>query len=94
MVQLVENHAVVAGDLLGVEDDAARPGFVSLRLCVREVQGIADMPNFFAGDVGRTIILTARRDSAVAKRRPGSIRLRARKTGPTTSFAEEEVVGR
>jgi hypothetical protein len=88
MVQIVENHAEIAGRLLDVAPSADRPGFVILRIEVRETHEIEDWPNLFTNDIGKTIEVLAREGSEAAAAKPGPIRLKVKKGGPTTVFAE------
>jgi hypothetical protein len=89
MVQIVENHAELSGELLSIAPDDQRPGFVTLRVRAIEAKRIGDWPNLFAADVGQTIVVIARADSAPAMAEPGPVTLRVKKTGPGISFAEE-----
>ena len=89
MVQIVENHAEISGELLSVTPDTERPGFVVLDVQVTDARNVADFPNMFARDVGQTITVTARDGRAAASARPGPVTLRVKKTGPGMSFVEE-----
>lgn len=88
MVQIVENHAEIAGRLLDVAPSADRPGFVILRIQVHEAHKIEDWPNLLVHDVGKTIEVLARESSEAAAAKPGPIRLKVKKGGPSTVFAE------
>lgn len=88
MVQIVENHAEIAGTLLDVVPSADRPGFIVLRIQVSEAHQIENWPNMFVHDVGKTIEVLARESSDAAAARPGPIRLKVKKGGPATVFAE------
>lgn len=89
MMQVVENHAQISGELLSAESDPDRPGFVKLRVRVLEARNADDWPNLFVGDVGQTISVISRPGSAAAEAKPGPVMLRLKKTGPGMSFAEE-----
>jgi hypothetical protein len=88
MVQIVENHAEISGELRSVSPYAERPGFLALHVRVTEARNVDDWPNLFASDVGQTIVIVAREGSAAAKATPGPVTLRVRKTGPGMAFAE------
>ena len=88
MVQIVENHAEISGVLLKVAPSADRPGFRVLTIRVDEAHPLESWPNLFTRDVGQTIDVLAREGSAAAAAPPGPIRLRVRKAGPATAFAE------
>ena len=88
MVQIVENHAEVSGELLSVTPDRERPGFVLLTVKIAQARPVGMSPNLFEQDVGRTLQIVARADSAAAQAKPGPISLRVKKTGPGMSFAE------
>jgi hypothetical protein len=89
MVQIIENHAEISGDLMAVAASADKPGFVELQVRVADARNVGDWPNLFARDVGQTIVIVAREGSAVAAARPGPVTLKVKKTGPGMSFAEE-----
>lgn len=88
MVQIVENHAEIVGRLLGTAPAPERPGFVVLKVDVAEAHDVAAWPNFFKTEIGKTIDVLARADKDVARAALGPIRLKVRKGGPTTVFAE------
>lgn len=89
MVQIIENHAEIAGDLLSVTPDPARPGFVRLKVRVDEARPVAAFPNMFERDCGQTIEVIARVGSHAAAMVAGPVALKVKKTGPGVSFAEE-----
>lgn len=88
MVQIVENHAEISGDLLSVAPASDRPGFVVMTIKVNAALAVGDWPNLFGAQVGQTVEVLARQGSAVANSKPGSVRLKVKKGGPTTIFAE------
>jgi hypothetical protein len=88
MVQIVENHAEIVGELLKGVPSADRPGFRVLTIRVDDAHPVASWPNLFNRDVGSTIEVLAREGSAAAAAQPGPIRLKVRKAGPATAFAE------
>ncbi|MDB5686549.1 MAG: hypothetical protein JWR77_1138 [Rhizorhabdus sp.] len=85
VVQIVENHAEITGDLLSVVPDPERPGFVRLTVHVTEARPVGEFPNMFAYDRGQTIEVIARAGNHAA----GAVMLRVKKTGPGVSFVEE-----
>ena len=90
LVQIVENHAEIAGELVSMTPDRSRAGFVTLMVTVRGTSAVEGWPNFFDCDVGQTIAIAAREGSAASAARPGEpVRLRVRKAGPALSFAED-----
>jgi hypothetical protein len=89
MVQIVENHAEVVGELLSAAPDPERPGFVVLTVRVVRAEPVPGSPNFFERDVGQTIPIVARATGGAASVKPGPIRLRVRKSSPGVSFADE-----
>ena len=88
MVQIIENHAEIAGTLLRVSPAPDRPGFVSLTIMVDAAFPVGDWPNLFERDVGECIEVLTREDSEAARCEEGQVRLRVKKGGPTTIFAE------
>ena len=88
MVQIIENHAEIAGVLQKSAPSADRAGFVVLTIRVDEAHPVASWPNLFTRDVGNTIDVLAREGTPAAAARPGAIRLKVRKVGPATAFAE------
>jgi hypothetical protein len=89
MMQVIENHAQISGELLSAEPDPDRPGFLKLQVRVLEARNVDDWPNLFARDVGTTIPVIVREGSVAAEARPGPVILRVKKTGPGMSFADE-----
>jgi hypothetical protein len=87
-MQIVENHAVIAGTLRDVCPCPDRPGFVKLRVDVDAAHPVEGWPNLLERNVGETVDVLARHDSDHAKLQPGPVRLRVKKGGPTTIFAE------
>jgi hypothetical protein len=90
MVQIIENHAELAGTLVSVQPDPARPGFVTVTVDVRHAALVGGFPNLLADTVGKRVTVTARADSALAAREPGPVSFRARKTGPNQVFADPD----
>jgi len=88
VVQIVENHAEIEGVLSGIAPSPDRPGFVVLTIEVRNTHPVGNSPNLFTQDVGKTLSVLARVGSEQARAAPGPIRLKVRKGGPTTIFAE------
>ena len=88
MVKVIENHAEITGTLLRVTPAPDRPGFVSLRVMVDAAFPVGDWPNLFGRDVGACIEVLAREDSDAARCEDGPVRLRVKKAGPMTVFAE------
>jgi hypothetical protein len=89
MVQIIENHAEISGELLSVTRDTERPGFVVLHVHVTDARNVAGFPNMFARDIGQTITASAREGSAAATATPGPVTVKVKKTGPGMSFVEE-----
>jgi hypothetical protein len=89
VVQIIENHAEISGELLSVAPSSEQPGFVELRVRPTDARNVGDWPNMFARDIGETITVMAREGSAAANAKPGRVTLRVKKTGPGTSFAVE-----
>jgi hypothetical protein len=89
MVQIVENHAAISGELISVASDNERPGFVVLSVRVSDARNIGDWPNMFTQDVGQTVRIVARENSVAAAAKPGPVTLKVKKTGPGMSFVEE-----
>ncbi|HEY6126327.1 MAG TPA: hypothetical protein VIV63_16865 [Steroidobacteraceae bacterium] len=88
LVQIVENHAEISGELMKGFPSPDRPGFLVLTIRVDAAHAIANWPNLFARDVGSTIEVLAREGSQAALTPPGPVRLKVRKAGLSTSFAE------
>ena len=88
MVQIVENRAEIAGELLGTAPDPDRPGYVRLSVRIDAARPVQGYPNLIAQSKGSTVTVTARSDSALATQEPGPVSFRARHTGPTGLFAE------
>jgi hypothetical protein len=88
MVQIVENHAEIAGVLLKSAPSADRAGFVVLTIRVDEAHPVANWPNLFTRDVGSVIEVFAREGTPAGAAQPGMIRLKVRKAGPAIAFAE------
>ena len=89
MVQVVENHAEIDGQLIEIRPDPDRPGFVLLTVEVRGVGPVGAWPNLFERDVGKTIAIVARGDTSAARNSKGhQIKLRVKKVRPNLSFAE------
>ncbi len=88
MVSIIENHAEIVGTLLAIAAAPDRPGFVVLSVRVEESHPIGDWPNLFDRDVGTSIDILAREGSDAAAAKLGPVRLRVKKGGPTTVFAE------
>ena len=88
MVQIVENHADIAGVLVSVTDAPDRPGFVSMKVKVDSATPVANYPNLFERHVGEHVEILARRDSPAAAQAIGPVQLRVKKAGVTTIFAE------
>ncbi len=89
MVQIVENHAEISGTIIGSAPDPELPGFVVLAIRVDGAHDVEGSPNLFCHDIGQTIHVHARSDSAAATGEGNSVRLRVKKVGPGRSFAEE-----
>lgn len=90
MVQVIENHAELAGTLVGVQPDPSRPGFVTVTVDVHHVAPVQGFPNLLADTIGQRVAVIARADSALAAHEPGPISFRARKTGPNQVFADPD----
>ena len=88
MVQIIENHANIAGTLLSVQDAADRPGFVSMKVKVKSASPVDNFPNLFEQHVGQDVEVLAPRGSIAATQTPGPVQLRVKRGGPTTIFAE------
>lgn len=88
MVQIVENHADIAGTLLSVSDAPDYPGFVSLKVKVDSAAPVAGFPNLLERHIGEHVDVLAPRDSRAATQAPGPLQLRVKKGGLTTIFAE------
>ena len=88
MVQIVENHAEITGTLLSIAAVPERPGFVVLVIKVDTACSIGHWPNLLERNIGEIIEVLAREDGDVAGKEPGPVRLRVKKGGPTTIFAE------
>jgi hypothetical protein len=88
MVQIVENHAEIVGVLQTSAPSADRAGFRVLTIRVGEAHTVSNWPNLFTRDVGSTLEVLAREGTPAATAQPGPIRLRVRKAGPATAFAE------
>ncbi|WP_426168081.1 hypothetical protein [Sandarakinorhabdus sp. DWP1-3-1] len=89
MVQIIENHAEISGTIIGSAPDPALPGFVVLTIRVDDAHDVGNSPNLFCHDIGQTISVHARNDSAAATAESANVRLRVKKVGPGRSFAEE-----
>lgn len=89
MVQIIENHAEVSGELVSVAPDTDRPGFVLLQVNIAQARPVDATPNMFERDIGNVITIVARTGTAAASAQPGPVTLRVKKTGPGRSFAEE-----
>jgi len=90
MVQIIENHAELAGTLVAVQPDPTRPGFVTVTVDVSHAAPVQGFPNLLADTIGQRVAVTARADSAFAAREPGPVSFHARKTGPNLIFADPD----
>lgn len=88
MVQIIENHAKISGKLVRVAPAPDMPDYVLLTIKVDGADNVGDFPNLFDMDVGATITVHARRDSAAATAEGTHVRLNVRKAGPVRSFAD------
>ena len=88
MVNIIENHAEITGTLVGVAPAPDLPDHVLMTIRVDAAHPVGDWPNLFARDIGCTITVHARRDSAAATAEGAVVRLRVRKAGPGRSFAD------
>src|SRR5262245_65162025 len=88
MVQMIENRAEIEGRLLTIQDDESRPGHKRATIAVAAVRPVESYPNLLQGSVGQTIEVVIRADAARSLEPGNSLRCRARRTGPTTVFAE------
>lgn len=88
MVQIIENHADISGKLVGVASAPDMPDYVLLTIKVDGADNVGDSPNMFGMDIGTTITVHARKDSAAATSEGTAVRLRVRKAGPGRSFVE------
>lgn len=89
MVQIIENHAEISGTIVGSTPDPEMPGFVVLTIRVDDAHDVDGSPNLFYHDIGQTISVHARSESAAATAESNNVRLRVKKVGPGRSFAEE-----
>jgi hypothetical protein len=88
MVNIIENHAEITGTLVSVAPAPDLPDFVLLTIKVDDAHDVEGSPNMFERDIGCTITVHARKDSAAATAEGTALRLRVRKAGPGRSFAE------
>ncbi len=88
MVNIVENHAEITGTLVGVAPAPDLPDFVLLTIKVDGAHDVEGSPNMFGHDIGSTITVHAKKDSAAATAESTAVRLRVRKVGPGRSFAD------
>jgi len=89
MVNIVENHAEIEGELLESSQQTDLPGFVALTIRIASASAVGNWPNLFTRDIGQTISVRARADTPAALSPIGPIRLKVKKVGPSLSFAEE-----
>lgn len=87
-MQIIENHAEISGTLHDVCPCPDRPGYVALRVHIAAAHPVEGWPNLLEHQVGETVDVLARHDSAPARLQPGPVCLRVRKGGLTTIFAE------
>ena len=90
MVQIIENHAELAGTLVGVQPDPTRSGFVTVTVDVHHAAPVQGFPNLLADTIGQRVAVTARADSALAACEHGPVSFHARKTGPNQIFADPD----
>jgi hypothetical protein len=88
MVQIIENHAEIVGVLQKSAPSADRAGFVVLTIRVDEAHPVENWPNLFTRDVGSVIEVLAREGTPAAAAQPGPVRLKVRKAGLATAFAD------
>jgi|SRR5215467_7585513 len=88
MVQVIENRAEVEGQLLAMRDDESRAGYKRATIAVRAVQPVESYPNLLGEAVGTTLEVVVPADAAHSLEVGSYLRCRARRTGPTTVFAE------
>ena len=88
MVQIVENHAEISGKLVRVAPAPDMPDYVLLSIKVESADCVGDFPNLFGMDIGSTITVHARKDSAAATADGTAVRLSVRKAGPGRSFVD------
>ena len=90
MVQVAENWADVEGTVAHVRADERQAGFTPVELRVKATSSVADWPNMFVEEVGRTVLVDIP-DGVVNEHDigPGSaIALRVRRTSADRSTAE------
>ena len=88
MVQIIENHAEITGKLVSVAPAPDMPDYVLLTIKVDRADNVGDFPNMFGMDIGSTITVHARKDSAAVTSEGTAVRLQVRKAGPGRSFAD------
>jgi hypothetical protein len=88
MVQVIENRADLIGRLVAIREDPTRPGY---RLALVDVEAVSEVPSYanLLGQAGGARIELVIPDAHVGLMKPGdAITCRARRTGPSTVFAD------
>ena len=87
-MQIIENHAEIAGTLRDVLPVPRPAGLRRAAFHITAAHPVEGSPNLLERDVGETVDVLARKDSAHAKLQPGPVQLRVKKGGLSTIFAE------
>ena len=88
IVQAVENHAEIEGRVLKIQDDESRPGHQRATIAVTAVTPVESYPNLLGEVVGQTIDVVIRAEASRLLKPGDLLRCRARRTSPTTVFAD------
>jgi hypothetical protein len=88
MVQIAPNQAEISGELLSIAPDSERPGFFVFNVHISSAHPVEGFANFFERDVGQTVPIIVRPESAAASAKPGPITLKVRKGQFNRSFAD------
>ncbi len=88
MVQVIENAAELQGTLIEIRIDPTRPNRGIVVLDVSEVHSVENLPNLLAELRGTRVEVRANKMSIESLVSGQRVRCRARRSGPTTVFAE------
>jgi len=88
MVAIIENYAAVSGNIVGVDEHPARPGYWQLSLQLEKSEDIGGYPNLAKADEGTVISIAIKKQMASkAALQPGmSYTAEVKKVSPQEYF--------
>ena len=88
MVQVVENHADIAGRVQAMRADPERPDFRIVTIEVHTATPVEGFVNMFAGAAGTQLDVLVPVDQTHPLAPGKSVRCRIRRSGPATVFGD------